>query len=326
MLRSYIFSGLSVPYRRLLAVIVPSVLVLACADSPSAPPPDPSLPPLPAGTWYVNKADGQALPAMIAHRLVNGVLEQTFLDSSSFTIDATGTWQQQIFKRRVLIGTPAGIAGAARLNSAGGTNAGSGDIHEPVADFGTWTATDSAYLFVSLARPRQFVIRAPTSDSLFAFQKLVDHAESGVMRSSFRRTPPLPSLVGLWRADRALGATLPALVESIPTLVDGTRVISWHVFLDSARVELRADGSYEHLTWVSGWEGNANGPPLTRGYGNKLIDRGVWTRAGVAFTLVSEYFEEHSLAGAVEAAGSFVLLHGVELKDPHPFPVMYKRQ
>lgn len=300
----------SVALSRLLPGALVAALVLACSDAPSSPPPVPTLPPLPTGTWYVNQADGQALPAMIAHRLVDGVLEQTFLDSSSFQIDPAGTWQQLIFKRRVLIGTASA----------------SGDISEPVADFGTWTATDSAYLFSSLARPRQFVIRTPSSDSLSTYQKLVDHAESGVVRSSFRRTPPTPPIVGVWRADRALGATLPVLAESVPSLVDGGRVISWHVFLDSARVELRADGSYLHHTWVSGWEGAENGPPLTRGSGSKLTDRGLWTRAGVAFTLVSEIYEQHLLAGAVEANGSFVLLHGVELKDPHPFPVTYKRQ
>lgn len=315
MLRSYVSRALTVPLRRLLAVIVPSVLVLACSDSPSAPPPDPSLPPLPTGTWYVNEADGQSLPAMIAHRLVNGVLEQTFLDSSSFTIDPAGTWQQQIFKRRVLIGTPAGVVGAA-----------TGDINEPVADFGTWTATDSAYLFSSLARPRQFVIRAPSPDSLFAYQKLVDHAESGVVRSSFRRTPPPAALVGTWRADRALGATLPARVENIPSMSDGTRVFSWHVFLDSSRVELKADGKYLHRTYVSGWEGQPYGPPVARLSWTVLTDRGVWSRTGFAISLLSEIYAGHDMSGFVAANGAVVLQHGVELNDPNPFPVTYWRQ
>ncbi len=103
-------------------------------------------------------------------------------------------------RTRVHIGTAAtwGIASVASPSAAGAT---SGDISEPVADFGSWTATDSAYLFSSLARARQFVIRAPSADSLSTYQRLVDHAESGVVRSSFRRTPPSQTIVGVWRAD-----------------------------------------------------------------------------------------------------------------------------
>ncbi len=189
---THFISGIT---RARTTVFVVALLGLAaCSDTPIAPTPAPQLPPLATGAWHLHIADGQTLPAMVAHRLVNGKVEQTFVDSAVLLVNANGTWQQTTHLNRALIGLPA--------------------VDAPSIDAGTWSPTDSGYLFRSAMANRDFVIRAPGADSLRVTQRLVEFAEAGLVVGQFRRTRPPQSLATTWRALSAKGSALPVLVES----------------------------------------------------------------------------------------------------------------
>jgi hypothetical protein len=319
--------------RRSMALLffVATLSFTACTDSPGAPPPHGSLPPLAAGAWYMHSADGQSLPAMVAHRLVDGVLEQTFIDSSRLEINSNGTWQQAVFKRRVLIGLPAmsdtsgtGPAASRRSKTSVSTPTG-GDVLEPVLHTGLWTATDSAYRFVADVGAREFVVRAPAADSFAAYQKLVEFEQSGLVRGVFRRTPPLVPLSGTWRAISAASSALPALVEYVPRIEDDGQEYSIHVFVDSSRLELQANGEYQHKLYASSWQGPANGGPTMRVGIHVHNDRGVWSRPSGAALLQSAIYEAHAMSGELLAGGPLRLVHGVGPAADVVFEVVYGR-
>lgn len=163
-------SGLAIVYVRRASTLIALLAVAACGDSPASLPPAPQLPPLQTGTWHLNLADGQVLPAMVAHRLFNGQLEQTFVDSSTLSVNADRTWQQRIYLKRAVFGQPAS--------------------EMPVLHLGTWAPTDTGYVFVSDIAGRDFVIHSPGADSLRVIQRLVDFDQAGFVVGEFRRTRP----------------------------------------------------------------------------------------------------------------------------------------
>ena len=88
--------------RKLLKAFCTTVFVSAVAcstDRTTAPTPSP-LPPLTAATWQVHAANGNALPALVHQRLVNGALLQTFLDSAQVIVANSGRWEQRTWLRR----------------------------------------------------------------------------------------------------------------------------------------------------------------------------------------------------------------------------------
>src|SRR5687768_8659860 len=109
------------------ATVLAAAILMACTDSADAPlAPDP-LPPLPTQTWYAHVADGQSLPALVGHGVVEGVLEQTFLDSVELHVTTEGRWEQRSWLQRFRAGQL--VTQFARL------------------DAGAWAVTDTGYLF-----------------------------------------------------------------------------------------------------------------------------------------------------------------------------------
>lgn len=97
---------ISLPFRRLArparrvrgAALV--ALLAACTGDPASPPPVRDT--LPAGTYVLERADGQALPAVIAHEQPAGDgYVQTFADAATLTVTADGRWRQDAALRTV---------------------------------------------------------------------------------------------------------------------------------------------------------------------------------------------------------------------------------
>lgn len=279
--------------------------VLACQDgaSPAAPTP---LPPLEAQTWYVHVSDGQALPALLGHRLVGGgVLEQDFLDSTRFTIQANGTWEMAGWFQRFHNGAW----------SESGTS----------LDWGTWTVATSGYEF-----------RRHTGELLYSLPSAPENAlqlnlryqgQAGVAVSTLRRDPAPVTVVSRWRAISLSGHTLPAsyLVDSVVDV--GAGPVSRHIFIDSSTVWLDANGRYRQRVHYSEWEGPAFGEPTQRLYAAAESDFGSWTLGGAAILLESGWLQNKRITGDVsgQAAGSIRLDHGITHGD-EPAPLMYQRQ
>jgi hypothetical protein len=279
--------------------------LVACSDTPIAPTPEPQLPPLATGSWYLNIADGQSLPAFVAHRLVDGKVEQTFVDSSVLAINANGTWQQTTHLNRALIGLPATEA--------------------PIIDVGTWAPTDSGYLFRAAIANRDFVIRSPGADSLRVTQRLAEFAAAGLVVAEFRRVRPPRPLTATWHAISAKGTALPALVESFTVREPGEEPYSWHSIVDSIQLQLTSQRTYAHHVYYSSWVGAPDGPPLARVGSTKRSDTGAWTSSQGQMRLESRYYHQHVLTGAIQSDGTVIMEQGLgPLEDR--FTVRFTRE
>jgi hypothetical protein len=290
--------------RRSLAFAASVSLAACAAESPSAPVARP-LPALPSAIWHVNISDGQPLPALLGHRLVEGnVLEQDFLDSAQFVVDAGGTWEQRGWYQRFR----------------------DGHFHQSATtlDQGTWEATMQAYEFRRASGELVYTIPAPS-----ATQWRIDlryAGQAGVAVSELRPSRPAPGVVGRWRAVLMNDQALPATYTSDPEIDAGAGIVSRHIIIDSAFVVLFANNSYRQLVFFSEWEGEANGAPRVPVYAEVATDFGSWSRAGDALTLESGWLQNKRIEGdaSLGTALPLRLHHGITHGDP-PVPLRYAR-
>ncbi len=134
---------------RILPALAALLLAACTTDSPVAP--VRNLPPLEARLWYVQSADGQQLPALIAHRLVEGSLEQTFLDSATVQITADGRWVRRFWMQRLRAGQRVASEASQRV--------------------GTWSATPESYLFIEEPAGRTFELGGPR---VYSFREILE--------------------------------------------------------------------------------------------------------------------------------------------------------
>ncbi len=282
------------PLRRALRPLALIAALQACSsDRPTAPDLTP-LPPLATATWRVHQADGQPLPALVAHRLVGGQLLQTYLDSAQLEVDASGRWQQRLWMQRLRDG---------RFD---------GRFAEQ--DAGAWVVDGDRYRFTSDVHGERFAIRALVADSLRA--DLRASAVDGVMRSTLRQTAPSASPAGAWRASAVQDAPLPAPIYVFdPAVVDGDTV-SVHFLVDSAGIRLLPSGRYEHWIRYSEWHGPAGGAPTQQRFRFAWADFGTWTRNGLQVAFESGYYQNHRFSGEFAGAGPLRLQHGLSAGDP----------
>jgi hypothetical protein len=289
--------------QRLVSLLLAAALT-ACADDPTHTPLP--LPPLAAGVWHVHESDGQALPALVGHRLVEGnVLEQDFLDWTQLFVEADGRWELRAQYQRYHDGT--------LLH--GGT----------ILDWGTWTATPDAYQFRRNTGELLYVTSGP-EDGEWGLN-LRYPGEEGVAVSRLRATAPPASVVGTYRATAMHDQPLPRVYIMDPEFFNGVKLVSHHLFIDSARVWLRSNGSYQHRIWYSHWEGPVGGGPEMRLISLSHSDFGSWTAAGTQLTLESGYLQNHVIRGerAANNIGPLRLDHGISHGD-EPVPLRYVRE
>lgn len=280
------------------------VLTSACQDqdSPSSPG---TPPPLADEVWHVHSSDGQILPALLGHRLVNGsILEQDFLDSARVVVDDDGTWEHAAWYQRFHDGQY--VLSASTL------------------DWGTWTATATSYEFRRNTGELLYTVPGalPTDWRL----NLRYPGQEGLAVSTLRRTPPPPSVAGRWRASTLNAQPLPAAYIVDPSVDFGTGPVSRHIVIDSAFVWLQANGSYRQQVFHTEWEGPAHGAPQVRVHSAVEADFGSWSTGGPEVVLESGWLQNKVIRGNSSGllTGSIRLDHGISHGDP-PAPFMYGR-
>lgn len=293
--------------RRYLLLAVSASLAACEADSPIAPVPVPQpLPALQSAVWHVNVSDGQSLPALLGHRTVTGgALEQDFLDSAQFIVNANGSWEHRGWYQRFR----------------------SGQHYSVIATFdgGTWTATTEAYEFRRSTGELIYLLPSGPSNGQWQLNLRYPN-QAGLAVSVLRPSRPALSLAGRWRAAVMNDQPLPATYTSDPEIDAGAGLVSRHIRIDSAFVLLYANRSYRQLVFYSEWEGEVNGPPLRRVYGEVSTDFGSWSGDAAALMLESGYLQNKRIQGdaALGAAMPLRLNHGITHGDP-PATLRYVR-
>ncbi len=148
------------------SIAVLAVTAAACDPSASSPVEPQALEPLGSTTWLMVAADGQSLPAVVAHRLLEGnVLEESVLESAQLIVDADGGYEQ-LFRIRTLAN------GVQQSNVL-------------VQDFGVWTAGTERYDLESDTRTRSFRLDPIVDDTLRSTEAMVFRPEAGLVRGRY---------------------------------------------------------------------------------------------------------------------------------------------
>jgi hypothetical protein len=304
-----------------LRVAAVGLLLAACnSDTPVAPGPTPA-PPVPqpppalqVGTFDLTQADGQTLPAYIAHRTVDGVLEQVYVDSARLVVQDDGRFEQRIWMRNF-------------RNSAF-------SHRETWVDAGTWRRNGNAYDFASVSGSRALTVRTATSPVLQVTERMAAWPGAGLVVGVYSRrtTPPAepqqPPTAGetRFRATDVRGSPLSAIVVTerhVPH--ENAETFSQ---LDSAWVVLRTDGTYERRAFYSTWY--TPNFVLSLGYARVGVlrdyDRGTYTRAANGtLTLTSSYFQNRTATG-VHLGDRIRLTQDMLAGDPNKPDVGYTVQ
>jgi hypothetical protein len=290
------------PNLRLLAPVLLTATLAACGSDTVAPDANP-LPPLAAATWHVHAAEGQSLPALVAHRLDAGVLVQDFLDSAQFRITADGRWERRLWMSRYR-----DFAYASAV---------------PSQEVGTWTATDTAYAFVAEPSGRRFSLRSLTPGQVA--QVPLRAANEGYIEATLRTDATEPSIVGTYRVTEVRGQPAPAPIYVFNDYPEDGRLKSIHFIVDSAHVQLAGNGRYSHRIHFTEWEGPNGGSPERVRVRWMHADHGTWTRDGTLLRFESGWLQNHRFNGTTYDAQRMELLHGLSHGDP-PVPVRYARE
>lgn len=158
---------------RILSSAAALMLLTSACDSGGLTPAGPeALPPLATVTWEMVEADGQALPAVVAHRTLEGnVLEQSILESAVVHVDADGTYEQ-VFRIRTVAN------GVEQSNVL-------------VQDIGVWTAGTERYALESDTRERVFEVEPIVNGTLRTLEAMVFRPEAGRVRGRYVPAEPV---------------------------------------------------------------------------------------------------------------------------------------
>ena len=277
-----------------------SILALAtlaaCADDATVAGPA-LLPPLATATWYVHTSDGQPVPALLGHRTLPGnVLEQDFLDSATFAVTADGHWEHRGYVTRYRNQVPEGPA--------------------HVQDFGTWTATPDGYEFRRWTGQLLYTLSGEVGAELQI--NLRYSGQAGVTVSVLRPVAPPPQATGRYRAVAMAEEPLPRVYTSDPEIDNGTTMVSQHVFIDSAVVELLSSRRYTQRIYYSVWEGPVHGAPQLKVGSFVHDDTGTWSQEQLSVAMISAQLQNHIILGerSAEPTGLLRLHHGISHGDP----------
>ena len=278
----------------------------ACRDTNVAPVPPVLRPPLASSTWYAHVAEGQSLPALVAHALEGHVLVQDFLDSARLDIDASGHWSRALWITRYHDGVR----------------------HAPRAEqeHGTWQVTDSAYLFTAAVSGRAFALAALPADGDLILP--LRATQDGYIEARLRTVRPA-SPVGAWRMARVREVPLPAAMHIFNDHIEDGRVMSIHIVVDSTHLVLSGNRHYRQTVYYTEWEGPNHGHAERPRLRARLGDHGVWALLGAQLHFESNYLQNHRFGGTTLAvAGTersvLALQHGLSHGD-EPVPVRYER-
>ncbi len=292
------------PFRAVVAPVLALTTLVACSSSSSTAPEEPvnTLPPLVAAVWYAHAAEGQPLPALVAHRLEQGDLVQDFLDSAQVQITADGRWTRRLWLTRY--------------------RNGSFDAPVPSQEAGTWVATDTAYIFTTEPGGVRFSLASLTPGQVVELP--LRDVTRGYIAATVRTVPPPEMVVGTYRVTSVRGVDVPSAMYVINDHVEEGRTVSIHFIVDSARLVLFGNRRYEHTIHYSEWEGPNNGPPTQRRFRWRNGDFGEWRRDNTLIRFESGWLQNLRFDGTVYNRNTMELLHGLSHGDP-AVPVRYSR-
>jgi len=270
------------------SLVIGATLAACNSDSTTAPvdqvPPPPPPPALQVGSWELEYAEGQPLPAYIAHRVVDGVLEQVFVDSARLVVQPEGRFEQRIWMRT--------LRGGAHSH------------RDTWVDAGSWRREGDGYAFASVGGGRTLSVRPSGSPQtvLRVTERMVGWPGAGLVVGTYALRPPRPGepspiTVTRFRATDVGGRPLSAVVVALPN--DPHQGAETFTQLDSAWVELRSDGTYVRQAHYSTWM--SPNVELSLGYTrvgvHRDYDMGRWTRVGGGLSLASSYFQNRAARG-----------------------------
>lgn len=158
--------------RALVTALSALVLASTACDSGDSSPVGPApLAPLAAATWLMIEAEGQPLPAVVAHRMLAGnLLEQSILESATLVVDADGSYEQHYRIRTVANGVE--------------------QSNVLVQDLGEWTAGTERYELASDTRVRSFRVEPIVNDTLRTIEAMDFRSEAGFVRGRYVPVAP----------------------------------------------------------------------------------------------------------------------------------------
>jgi hypothetical protein len=284
-----------------IAILTLLVLAASCGDSvvaPAGPPPPPE-----PGVWHLTLSDGQAPPALVGHRVVQGNLEQIFADSAQLKVESDGGWTLTSWLQTYRNGQPY--------------------LKSVQSEVGSWAWQDTAYVFTSDEAHSRGWMRDPSGASHTFLLRYV--SVEGIALSTFRREAPAPAIFGNWRAAAIGGEPLPRVVSVDDAFDDNGVIKSIHFIVDSARIGLHPTGQYTHRVWFSEWEGPPGGAPTTKRFDWLHGDFGFFVREGTALATESNWLQNHRMTGTLtEPTQPLHLVHGFSHGET-PAPFQYVR-
>ncbi len=269
------------------AAVALTLALAACSpDRASAPAPTPGAPTAGTGTFDLVAANGLALPASASRRtLPNGRVEEVVLERGTLVLNPDGTWTQELvghfYEDRQPLGTYV------------------------LADGGRWTTAAGGG--VALTSGYAGRVTTPRADS-GANVSLMEHVRLGTptiaaTRYAKRATPADP--VGTWALSHAIGTGVPSVINRFRTPLPGGEYVS-DVQVDSARLTVAADGTYQQSFWLSEWNNGAFNVRYA------WSDHGTWTRSGNRLSFTSGWIQPIAFGANVNPDGT---LGTVQLPD-----------
>lgn len=284
-----------------------TVLVVAACGfdrSPIGPPAEPPTPPPPTldvGSWTLSSADGQALPAYIAHRQVDGRLEQVWVDSARIDIRRDGTWTQRLWTRT--------------------HHDGVFQWRTTVVDQGSSTVDEGRYRFNSNGGMRSATVDNRVGGRLEVLEQMAFWPQAGLVASRYvpHAEAPVPgdpqAGVGTFRANLTDRGPLPQSVYWFPD--EPSQGGATYYQLDSSTVSLRQDGTYVRRTWFSEWQTTDRRGGHYTLFGRYVdFDRGEYLRVGDALSFSSNWIENQTMSGTVLPGGRLKLMQSLTSEDP----------
>jgi len=141
--------------------------LVGCEDAGTTVILQPSLSP---GRWYLHAANGEDIPALIGDRTIGLTQEETFIDSATIDVTATGEYEQRIHLRIL--------------------HAGVEDRQETFYDAGTWTREAVGFAFVSGLRARTFSGTVQPGGALISSESVLTWSGAPTVAGTYRKTLP----------------------------------------------------------------------------------------------------------------------------------------
>lgn len=290
--------------RRFLTLSLTFAVAACTGDTPGATGPGepfPERPPalLTDGSWALDQANGQALPAQVAQRTVNGEVERVYVDSAFLDVRADGRWTQRFHTRTVVNGVVT--------------------RRDHVEDAGFARREASHYRFSSVSGSRSATVDNAEAARLEVTETLVLWVNPEPTMTRYvpaQPTRPTDPAIETWRAIGGEAGPLPSIIYRFPDEPHAGAMTQYRV--DSAVITLRPDGRYTRRTWASEWYS----PDFRRGAAYTLVargldyDHGTYVRTGAFIAFGSEWIENLSLSGEVLADGRLRMQQGLTPGDP----------